>query len=391
MKKLLWIGDAGCDSGFAKATHAILEETRKTYDVAVLGINYRGDPHDYPYPIFPAVPGGDILGYGRVKELVLRMVPDVIVIQLDPWLFRYFFGPLKGVPIPVVGIVAVDGKNCMGMALNVLSRAVFWTRFGEEEAIKGGMTIPSGVVPLGVDLARYRPGDRTKARHALQLPPDVVNGFIVGNVNRNQPRKRFDLLIRYFGRWIREFHIKDAFLFLHSAPTGERGYDLEQLSRYYGFGDRMILAEPTPYHGASEEHLVATYQAFDVQATTTQGEGWGLTTMEGMACGIPQILPAWSALEEWASPAACMIPCTSTATTLKVNVVGGVPEEATMIRTLDRLYRDHTYRQNLREAGLDLVAQPQYRWEEIGQRFTQEFDLARIAFQEKLACQPAPA
>src|SRR4030042_4693883 len=109
------------------------------------------------------------------------------------------------------------------------------------------------------------------------------------------------------------------------------GYDVRQLMRYYGFtkeDKRLILAEPHIGHGVEEEMLPSVYSSFDVQLTTTQGEGWGLTTMEGMACGVPQIVPDWSALGEWAREAALLVPCSTHAVTPNgVNVVGGAPDK----------------------------------------------------------------
>jgi len=46
MKKLLWIGDAACDSGFSNVTHSVLSFLHNSWDVSVLGVNYRGDPHN---------------------------------------------------------------------------------------------------------------------------------------------------------------------------------------------------------------------------------------------------------------------------------------------------------------------------------------------------------
>jgi hypothetical protein len=93
-KRLLWVGDAGVPSGFARATHAILDTLRHHYDVTVLGMNYLGDPEVrrlYPYDIYPAAPGGDGLGVGRLVWVCDRVHPDVIVIQNDGWFIPYYF------------------------------------------------------------------------------------------------------------------------------------------------------------------------------------------------------------------------------------------------------------------------------------------------------------
>jgi len=384
MRKLLWVGDAGCSSGFAKGTHGVCDyldyranpSNPNPWDITLLGINYRGDPHSYPYPMYAAMPGGDPFGVGRLLWMCDLVKPDAIVVQQDPWNFPAYFRQLKSVPeyvdIPVIGFVAVDGLNCRGTDLNDLTLAVFWSNFGEVNARLGGYTGPSAVVPLGVDLDVYQPGDRLEARKRVGLPEKCWNAFIVGNVNRNQPRKRMDLTVRYFAQWwLGAGKPKDAFLYLHLAPTGEFSYDVKQLASYYGIFSRLILMDAEPFYGVNEPSLADTYRCFDVQVTTTQGEGDGLTTKEGMACGIPQVLPDWSALGEWARDYAFMIHCSSTAATIgRVNAIGGIADEQDFVAALVELYENPETREEFSRRALSCVRQPKYRWPAVGRGFS---------------------
>jgi glycosyltransferase involved in cell wall biosynthesis len=309
-----------------------------------------------------------------------KIKPDLIVLQNDPWNIPYFThddGPLRDCNIPLVGFIAVDGKNVNGKQLNRLSKSIFWTEFARQEAEIGGMTVPSAVVPLGVDLDVFTPGDRVAARRFMGLPEHLWESYIVGNINRNQPRKRFDLCIRYFGRWLQESGVKDAYLFLHAAPTGDDGYDPEALARYYGFNrdresTRLIFSRPDMFHGIPEAHLPQVYRSFDLAFTATQGEGWGLTSMEAMACGVPVLAPNWSALGEWAKPAARLVPCSSTAATVGANIIGGVMDENFAIEALDEFYHSPSVSKCYIEDGLRLVAEDRFRWENIGKAFQAE-------------------
>ena len=374
-KKLLWIGDAGCPSGFALATHKTLETLHKIYDVTVLGINYRGDPHEYPYPIFAAAPGGDFFGVGRLPWMCAHVEPDVIVIQQDGWNIPFYIDELQKLPkfqkVPVIVSLAVDGKNFQGPWLEGISLAIFWTKFAMDEARNGLYRGPATVIPLGVDLDTYWPMDRLECR-SRRLPKDLDDAFIVGNVNRNQPRKRWDLTIQYFAEWIKSKKISDAFLYLHAAPTGEAGVDVKQLARYYGVLAKLAFMEPPVWYGVSEQHMRDTYNCFDVQISTTQGEGFGLTTFEGMACGVPQIVPNWAALGELTADAAIQIPCSNIAIGMPyVNVIGGVPDKDAFITALDTLYNDKEKRAELSKAGLELVKQDRFRWASIGKDFAE--------------------
>lgn len=371
-RRLLWIGDAGVNTGFARCTHEILKDLAPKFDVHVLALGYDGDHHGLPWPLYRAASGGDPIGLGRVAELVSKLGPTVVVVQNDPWNFPHYLKRTGN--STVVGIVAVDGKNCRGTQMNGLASAIFWTQFGEEQARIGGYSGESAVVPLGVDTDIYYQQQKAQVRERMNLPHILstrglpADTFIVGVVGRNQQRKRLDLTLEYFAEWVHAYEVHDAALWIQQAPTGERAYDLEQLGRYYKVSDRLIMPAPTSdQQGVPEPVMARVYNVFDAMITTTQGEGWGLPQMEGMACGVPQVVPDWSALAEWAT-AAVRVPCSSTAVTPNgPNVIGGIADRREFCAALDRLYRSKELREQHSDAGLRLIKKPEFRWPAIGQ------------------------
>lgn len=369
-RRVLFIGDAVVSSGFARLNHAYIAGlVAADWDVHVLALNYMGEPHTLGVPVYPCYTygGGDAFGLKRTKELVERLRPDVVCLTNDPWNIPAYMTRIGNTP--VVASIAVDGLNCRGAGLNGLAHAIFWTEFGLVEAKKGGYTGTASVLPLGVDLETYKPYPKSQIRTQLGLGR-LNDAFIVGVVGRNQPRKRLDLALIYFAEWIRSHDVRDAYLFLHVGPTGDAGYDIEQLGRYLGIANRLIVVHPEIGHGVPEASLAQIYSAFDIMLTTTQGEGWGLTHMEGMACGIPQIVPDWAALGEWASPAAWLVECSSVACTPnEINVIGGVADRGMTIAALHHLYTDRKERERLSGSGLELVLAERYRWDSIGARF----------------------
>lgn len=394
-RRLLWVGDAACQTGFARCTHETLEVLKETWDVVVLGLNYKGDPHEYgypfqplpTYPIWPAPAGGDWLGVNRLAKMIRRLQPHLIVIQNDPWNFQHYYK--EGIPehIPLVGAVAIDGKNCRGEQLNPCDMAVFWTQFALDEARLGGFEKRGAVVGLGVDTDFWTPGDRAEARQFIYENDydELKDAFIVLNVNRNNPRKRMDLTLRYFGEWVRRYRIDDAYLHLHVAPTGDTtGFDIDHLAKYYGIAKKTIWANLAPGAGITDEALRSVYRAADLGLSTTQGEGWGLPAMEGMACGLAHILPDWSAYGEWAT-AARLIPCTSTCATWRSSVIGGIPDEEMCIQALHEMYLSREAREKNARDCYELVQQPQYRWRAVGEAFRDELDALVGSTSEKEA------
>lgn len=385
MKKLLWIGDAACGSGFGRASHYILKYLTRYWNVHVLGTNYTGDPHDEPYPIYPAWPGGDMLGVRRLRALIESVKPDLIVAQTNPWHFPHY---KKHIPesIPYVGICAVEGKNCQGHKLNGLTRAIFWNEFSRNEAVQGGYKGPSDVVPLGVDLDVYVPGDKLEARMVLGLPERTFDAFIITNINRNQHRKRLDLSVRYFAKWVREYGIEDAYLCFHALQGSTVECDIEQLAWYYGrderhpngVQDRLIMyGTDDPFKGFPEEHVKMVYQSSDVYLSTSLGEGWGLTAMEAMAMGLPVVAGDYSAFGEWAKDAAVLVPCPVEGVMPDVHVmIGGIPDERATIEALNRLYNDPAWRDDRSRAGRQLAHDPRYRWDNISEGFARSLEQA---------------
>jgi D-inositol-3-phosphate glycosyltransferase len=374
--RVLLIGDGVVSTGFSKMNHAYLDGLRtRGHEVFMLALNYDGDPHPYRYPIYPCNRGGDAFGVGRVKELVGRTRPDVVCLTQDPWNVQVYLDEIDPGVGKVVS-VAVDGKNCRADQLKDADHCVFWTRFGQNEAFLGGYNGDSSVIPLGVDRAKFYPVPKEEVRSVL--PSSMKGAFIVGVVGRNQPRKRIDLAMMYFAEWIKSRDRKDAYLFLHVAPTGENAYDIYQLSQYLGITDRLISpARPINVgFGVSEDALRRTYCLMDVMLTCTQGEGWGLCHMEAMACGVPSIVPAWSALGEWTEDAAIQVGCTGRACTLNgINVVGGIMDQEEAIVALEGAYVTRDWEDSViakhSEKGLSLVARPEYSWENVGARFAE--------------------
>jgi D-inositol-3-phosphate glycosyltransferase len=379
MKRLLWVGDAACSSGFGRATHHIAEKLIEYFEVLAIGVNYTGEPHDEPYHIWPAYIGGDPIGVNQLRKLLPRLKPDVVVLQANPWNVPHYIRAINtavkedSIKRPkAVGIIAVEGKNCKGQDLNMLDRAIFWTEFGLRES--KGCTAPAGVVPLGVDLDVFKPGDRIEARKELGLPNECLDAFILGNINRNQNRKRLDLTVQFFAEWYHRNGRPNAYVYLHSLPGSSTQVDVDQLAAYYGVQGRLIFPTFKDFFSGVIEHwVVRTNQSFDVGINTGLGEGWGLTTMEGMACGVPQIATNCSAIPEWGGEAVRLIPVCSWGVMPDVHtMIGGVPDAEESIKAIHDFFSNRPYREMMGARALAKVSEPRFRWDNIAAEFARE-------------------
>ena len=372
---ILWVGDAVVSSGFAKCTHAVCDTLHESgHAVTVLGLNHHGNPnHGYPYKIYPCMDpfngGRDALGVTRLPGLLDEINPDIVVFLNDPWNIPTYLDAIKDCECKptTVGWIAVDGLNQNGYGLNGLDHVVTWTQFAIDELHEGGYNGTTDIVPLGVDRSVFYNRGKEEARK--QLPSNVPqDSYIVGYVGRLQVRKRVDLLIRYFAKWIKDCHLDDAYLLIHAAPTGEGCVDVDRLAHYYGVQDKVLRDTNIGIGFGYPEDLMANlYSMFDVYFTTTQGEGWGLCSLEAMSCGLPVIAPNWSGLGDWATGAADLVYCSSTALTAPLNTspytIGGIMDENEAIETLDWAYQNR----GLNLAGIRLAKQ--LTWEMTGSKF----------------------
>ena len=384
--RLLLIADWGAPTGFARLTNNLLPYFLEAFDVSLCAINWFGDLHGLPpCALFRAALGGDPYGVGRYRDLVTVLHPDAVFLMHDPWIVRAYLAQHAELPDwpeadrpAFVAYTAIDGLNVADApALNAADLLMAYTQFGATELRYGGYSGPLMIVPHGVDLDLYRPMGQREARAHLGVE-NLRDSVVIGCLNRNQPRKRLDVLLMGFAQWVHEHHLEhDAYLWLHCA-NHDVGWNLRQLATYLHISPQLILPpdDLTPIRGAEESELPWLYSAWDVQVSTTLGEGWGLSTMEAMACGCPNLVPRWSALAEWAHGAVEYMPCTGTLAGIEHGNIGGLVLPETVAQALTALVPDAERLRALRQAGFERVRQPAFRWAAIAARFITGIQMA---------------
>lgn len=146
---------------------------------------------------------------------------------------------------------------------------------------------PAGiyVVPPGVDLERFSPGDRATARRRFGFDDDPTVVF----VGRLQPFKGIDVAVQALARLQRM--VPDARLVIvgGDSPRGSRGEKmrLRLAARRLGVADRLRFLEPVPH-----AELPDLYRAADVVVVPSASESFGLVALEAEACGTPVVATA---------------------------------------------------------------------------------------------------
>ena len=382
--KGLFIGDMVAETGFATVMHNIIKNIRDDFEITGVGVNYNGDPHDYDFPIFPAMIGGrgNIYGLDRVVNLLSSREFDFVFILNDPWVISYYLDVIKknvkGKLPKIIVYFPVDSRyhdKDWYRDYDIVHTAVTYTEFGKTVVNHPDCApkLDLKVVPHGVESSDFYKMYETpeEARQVLfqkqygspELPKDM---FIVLNANRNQPRKKLDITVAGFAEFAKN-KPNNVKLYMHSGVR-DASVDLIKESKRYKIDNRIIFTSLNQgIQRVSKEKLNLIYNVCDVGINTSLGEGWGLTNMEHAVTGAVQVVPRHSSCEELFSDCGLLMETVIDWTFDNSETVGRVTTPQEVARCLELLYQDRELKNKLAEKGRQKFIQPQYEWKTIAQ------------------------
>lgn len=146
------------------------------------------------------------------------------------------------------------------------------------------------VIPLGVDIDRFRPRDRALLRASLGLPADDIVLLYLGRLSAYD---KGDLapLLRVVADLAADDDMPRVTLIIAGTPFEDTSVHLKQRVFELGLGDKVRFVDVVdPY----DAHM--WYAAADVYISLADCiyETFGITPVEAMACGVPQIVSDWS-------------------------------------------------------------------------------------------------
>jgi len=228
----------------------------------------------------------------RVGRLAEAHRADLVI--WDPALPVGHVAPKVELPYAVVlhgAEVTVPGRlpgtrQLLRRVLRGASLVICAGRYPAAEAERAaGRSLPTVVVPPGVDTARFQPLDsaeRASVRQELGLPVDAP---LVVSVSRLVPRKGMDTLIRAAAR-LRD-RVPDVVVAI--AGSGRDRARLEGLIASTGAPVRLLGRVP-------DEVLPGLYGAGDVFSMSCRNrwggleqEGFGIVFVEAAAAGVPAV------------------------------------------------------------------------------------------------------
>jgi mannosyltransferase len=151
---------------------------------------------------------------------------------------------------------------------------------------------PSQVIHHGIDLDTFSPAhDRAAIRARLGLPSD---GRLVGCYGRIRAQKGTDLFVQAAIGLCRAFPDVRAVAMGRALPRDQAFLaGLKAQVAAEGLSDRILFPDEVPVWDMPD-----WYRALDLYIAPQRWEGFGLTPLEAMACGVPVVASDVGAFRE---------------------------------------------------------------------------------------------
>ena len=312
IKVLCYMDSPSCATGFGTVSRNICEGLYKTgrYQIDILGVNFWGDPHQFPYRIWPTGTNPQKDPYGRQKVMsmipqmdfdILFLLQDSFILEFVPKLTEHLIKH-RDKPFRSILYYPVDSIIKQPWAENIkpANYLVAYSEFGKRETLKRIDRPDIEVIPHGVNTAEYYPLPKEEVdKFKKQYFGPFANHFIISNVNRNQQRKDIPRTIMAFKEFRKQ--VPNSILYLHMA-INDQGWDLSEVCKSFEMDITKDVIFPKnfgPNQGYPRHILNLLYNCSDVVVSTTLGEGFGLAWMEAMGAKTPIIMPANTMLPEF--------------------------------------------------------------------------------------------
>ena len=128
------------------------------------------------------------------------------------------------------------------------------------------------------------------------LPPKDHKRFRFFWNNRNARRKMSGSVLWWFNEWAEKVGPENVQLIMHTDPKDPNGQDLEAIIQELGCTDGRIVLSKNKYNDLSQ--LAMMYNICDCVVNISDAEGFGLATLEGLACEKPIIVNMTGGLQE---------------------------------------------------------------------------------------------
>jgi glycosyltransferase involved in cell wall biosynthesis len=323
-------------------------------------------------------------GFGdkQIEAFVRAKKPDVIVVYNDLIVLSTFLERLDRIQprtfkiVPYIDLVYRNEKTGLINFINQrCDAAIMFTKYWESVIKSQGFAKPTYIMEHGFNRNNYYPVPQAVARSYFNVPD---KDFVIVNLNRNQPRKRWDTCMMVFVKFIRNHLGEPIKLLIGTELTG--AWDLVEIficeCRKYGLDPEeakkhlIIIQNPQK---VPDKEVNILYSVADVGINTCDGEGFGLCNFEQAAVGVPQIIPHIGGFRDFFDKdcAMCVPSKWSYYIDSSRDAVGGEAEICDVddyVSALEQYYTDHELRKKHGETARKKILD-NYKWPTMAARF----------------------
>ena len=243
-------------------------------------------------------PKGMGFGFDQVSSFVTENKPDVIIIYNDMVVVSNILEKLKTVPDKKFKVMVYMDQVYLYQKKEYINRlnseadfVLCFTPYWEEIAKGLGITKPTAYLPHGFNPLTHYPVPSKLCRDYYGLKHD---DFIVLSLNRNQPRKRYDILLQAWAMFVSKHEQEPVKLLIATAIQG--GWNLievydRELSKYgltLEQGLKHVIFIDNPQQLLDEE-INILYNVGDISISAADGGGMELCTYQQAGIGKAQI------------------------------------------------------------------------------------------------------
>ena len=258
------------------------------------------EPYDNDWRIIP------VDGYGTqeiIRSAIRNEKPDILWFMTDPRFYEWLWEMENEIRplLPMVYYHVWDNKplpmfNKMFYESN--DHIVSISKLTHECVTGVTPDVDSTYLPHAVDSQFFSPrsiSERDELRNKI-LPEEDQDKFIVFWNNRNARRKMSGSLLWWWKEWLDKRDLNDkAQLIMHTNPFDQHGQNLNMIAQELGMNNRQVTfsTQKVDLKGMPAFYLIA-----DCTVNIADAEGFGLATLESLACGTPIIVNMTGGLQE---------------------------------------------------------------------------------------------
>jgi len=309
--KVLTISDHPLSpSGVGTQTNYVIQSLLETgkFEVISLGGAMKHDdytpvlvePYDGDWKIFP------VDGYGDsniVRSMLRQFKPDILYFMTDPRFYEFlwkmedeiresvpmvYYHVWDNYPYPYYNEVWYSSNDVIASISKVTSDIVQTVSPDVEEYY----------IPHAVDDKIFYPRTDPSEQSFLKEYRQQIKAegkFVVFWNNRNARRKQSGSLLFWWKEFLDKIGHDKAALVMHTDIRDPHGQPLDIIANHLGLNQGQVVFSGQKL---SSKHLAMMYSASDVTINISDAEGFGLATLESLACGTPIIVNMTGGLQE---------------------------------------------------------------------------------------------